>query len=63
MILGRLYEGHLKSNPEKTAVFFQGDSYTYADLDRYANDSANALLGMGIGKGDRVALFMHNCAE
>jgi acyl-CoA synthetase (AMP-forming)/AMP-acid ligase II len=63
MILGRLYENHLKSNPEKTALFFQGDSYTYADLDRYANDSANALLGMGIGKGDRVALFMRNCTE
>ncbi len=63
MILSRLYESPLKSNPEKTAVFFRGDSYTYADLDRYANDSADALLGMGICKGDRVALFMHNCAE
>src|SRR3954468_13197385 len=37
--------------------------FTYADLDRRTNQPAPALAGMGIGKGDRVALLAPNCAE
>ena len=36
---------------------------TYADLDRRTNQLTAALAGMGIGKGDRVALLAPNCTE
>ena len=37
--------------------------FTYADVDRRTNQLTAALSGMGIGKGDRVALLAPNCAE
>jgi fatty-acyl-CoA synthase len=37
--------------------------FTYAELDARTDRLAAALAGMGIGKGDRVALLAPNCAE
>jgi fatty-acyl-CoA synthase len=37
--------------------------FTYADLDKRTNQLTAALAGMGIGKGDRIALLAPNCAE
>ena len=37
--------------------------FSYADLDRRTNELAAALTGLGIGKGDRVALLAPNCSE
>src|SRR5262245_8401152 len=37
--------------------------FTYADLDRRADQLAGALAQRGIDKGDRVALLAPNCAE
>ena len=36
---------------------------TYGELTRETNRCANALRALGIGKGDRVALFMPMCPE
>ena len=47
-------------NPEKTALTFEGRSWTYAELDAAANRAANALLGLGLRKGDRVAAYGRN---
>ena len=37
--------------------------FTYADLDRRTDHLTAALAGMGISRGDRVALLAPNCAE
>jgi len=37
--------------------------FTYAELDARTNRLVSALAGMGIAKGDRVALLAPNCAE
>jgi O-succinylbenzoate-CoA ligase len=36
---------------------------SYADMDTYANSCANLLQGMGLTKGDRVALLLPNSVE
>lgn len=36
---------------------------TYEELNREANRLANAVLGLGVRKGDRVAILSHNCAQ
>ncbi|MBF0099525.1 MAG: AMP-binding protein [Desulfobacterales bacterium] len=48
---------------EKIALIDANQSYTYKHINDYANRFANALLGLGIHQGDRVALLLPNCAE
>src|SRR5215211_9431 len=40
-----------------------GVSRSWRDLDARTNRFANALLGLGLGTGDRLALYAPNCAE
>lgn len=47
-------------NPAATALVFEGRSDSFAALDRSVNRAANALLALGIGRDDRVALISHN---
>jgi long-chain acyl-CoA synthetase len=49
--------------PDKTALIFEDKSFTYQQLDQLVNRVANALLLLGIKKGDRVALFLPNIPE
>ena len=46
--------------PEKIAVVYDGQKITYGQLDALSNQFANALLNMGVEKGDRVALYLPN---
>lgn len=36
---------------------------TYAELNMEANRFANAIMALGVKKGDRVAIFSHNCVQ
>ncbi|WP_414588597.1 class I adenylate-forming enzyme family protein [Scytonema sp. PCC 10023] len=49
--------------PTKTALIFEGKSFSYKDLDSMANRIANGLHGLGVRRGDRVALFLPNIPE
>jgi long-chain acyl-CoA synthetase len=46
--------------PNKTALVFEDQSFTYEELDRLANCVANGLRSLGIDRGDRVGLFLPN---
>ncbi|WP_011300188.1 AMP-binding protein [Cupriavidus necator] len=50
--------------PRKTALVTGTGTarraWTYAELDTEVNQHANALLSVGIGKGDVVAAFLYN---
>ena len=54
---------HARLNPEKLAVRDSRRSLSYAQWHTRSNRLANALLGLGLTKGDRVALLAYNCAE
>nr|WP_264355891.1 acetate--CoA ligase [Pseudarthrobacter sp. MM222] len=48
---------------DKVALHFEGEpgdrrTLTYADLQREVSKAANALLGLGITKGDRVVIYL-----
>src|SRR5256885_1345128 len=49
--------------PEHVAVVFKDVNLTYRELDALVNSFANALLDLGIGKGQTVCLFMTNRPE
>lgn len=50
-------------HPEKTAVNFYGARLSYAELHQWSDRFAAFLEQKGIGKGDRVAVYMSNCPQ
>jgi long-chain acyl-CoA synthetase len=50
-------------DPDKSAVNFYGALLTYGELDRLSDRFAAFLVSKGIGKDDRVAVFMPNCPQ
>ena len=63
MSLGEFLDGAVKRNPEKVYVEISGQSFTYREIQQAANQTAGMFQAMGVGKGDRVCLFMPNCPE
>jgi long-chain acyl-CoA synthetase len=49
--------------PENEAVIFRDLNLTYRELDALVNAFSNALLDLGVRKGDRVCLLMTNRPE
>jgi len=50
-------------HPGKIALVFDGRRMTYADVEALANKLANALIAHDVHRGDRVAIYLGNCAE
>jgi fatty-acyl-CoA synthase len=46
--------------PDKTALVFGDITLTYSQLEEQCNQVANALIGLGVKKYDRVAILAHN---
>ena len=44
--------------PDRTSMIFDGASISYTRLSERANQLANALAGVGVKKGDRIALIL-----
>jgi long-chain acyl-CoA synthetase len=53
----------VKGYGDKIAVSMGGSRWSYAELDEASNRMANALTGMGVGRGDRVAMLLANSPE
>lgn len=51
------------ARPNQTALYFKGSKISYAQLDQLSDQFANALVAMGVKKGDRVALVMPNIPQ
>jgi long-chain acyl-CoA synthetase len=58
--LGYLFDVPLKVAPRSVAVFQDDLTITFEDLDARCNRVANALSGLGVRAGDRVALMFSN---
>ena len=54
MNVGELLTNSATQYPDKTAIIFRDQPTTYAELNQRANQVANALIGLGVQKGDRV---------
>jgi len=51
------------SLPDAVALRFEGEAITYKELNLRANQVANGLQGLGVEKGDRVAIMLPNIPE
>ena len=52
-----------KTRPDHPAVIFYGHVTTYAELDTQSDRFAALLMQKGVGRGDRVAVFLPNCPQ
>ena len=52
-----------QENPDHTAVIFKGNKISYRKLEAAIKRFASALQGLGIKKGDRVAIHLPNCPQ
>ncbi|MGD8283880.1 MAG: AMP-binding protein [Desulfobacterales bacterium] len=63
MNIGSLFSRHAQYRPNHLAVVFEDQRLTWFEFNQNINRLANALLGMGIQKGDKVATLLPNCLE
>ena len=61
--LFRFLDTAARRYPRNSALVFYDHALSYRDLDRAVNRFANALLALGVAKGDRVALLLPNSPQ
>jgi long-chain acyl-CoA synthetase len=49
---------HAQQNPGRPALIFYGRRISYREWDEMSNAVANFLIAQGLGKGDRVGMFL-----
>ncbi len=58
-----VFEVRAGEQPEKTAVVYQEQTLTYAELDQRADRLADTLRGYGVGPGKFVGLYLQRSLE
>ncbi|MCU4521463.1 long-chain-acyl-CoA synthetase [Acinetobacter schindleri] len=61
--LGLAFEKAVQRNPEGIALRFEDQSFSYTELNGWANQIAHYYLSLGAKKGDVVALMVENRPE
>jgi len=61
MNIGSLLPSHARYRSEHTAVVFQDLRLNFHEFNARVNRAANALLSLGVTKGDKVATILPNC--
>ncbi|MFB0543887.1 MAG: AMP-binding protein, partial [Candidatus Bathyarchaeia archaeon] len=56
-------ENSARKYPNRTAAIFYGNRISYASLGEATSKFANALLHLGVKKGDRIALILPNVPQ
>ena len=61
--IGEIPSINAKYYPGKRALVDRPREFTWKELNERINQLANALLGMGCEKGDRIAIIAYNSSE
>ena len=61
--VGSLFRDRARLHPERVAVEAAGRTLTYGALDELVNRAADVLRGLGVTRGDRVAILAENRPE
>lgn len=56
-------EDKIGRNDRRVFLVFEGKEYTYGEFGRNVNRVANALAGIGVGRGARVGIMLPNIPE
>jgi len=60
MNIGGMLARNARRHPDKECLVYGKLRYTYRDFNLSVNRLANAMAGLGLGKGEKVALMMQN---
>ena len=60
LLLGNLLRWNVAVRPDKVAVIFEEKQLTFQQLNSLVNQFANALISLGVKKGDRIGLLLTN---
>ena len=63
MNIGSLLPRNARYRPHHTALVFEDRRLTFLEFNRRVTQLANALLKLGVRKGDKVATILPNCIE
>ena len=63
MNIGSLLTRHAQYRPSHTAVVFENQRLSFLEMNRRVNRLANALVKLGVRKGDKVATILPNSIE
>lgn len=63
MNIGSLLPRHARYRPDHTAIVFNEQRFSFGEFNRRVNRLANALLDLGLSKGDKIATILPNCLE
>ena len=63
MNIGSLLPRHAVYRPGHTAIVFQKRRLSFREFNGRVNRLANALLELGVSKGDKIATILPNCLE
>ena len=58
-----LFEEQVRRTPDAMAAVFGEESFTFAELNRRANQLAHSLLGLGVQPDTLVGLFLDRSLE
>jgi crotonobetaine/carnitine-CoA ligase len=61
--LGNLLAEKAQRNRGRVFLRFQDQSFTYEEFEEKSSQAAQALLALGLKKGDKVGILMANCPE
>ena len=61
--IGHILADAATRNGERPYLMFEDEVYSYADAERLSNELAAGLAGIGVERGDHVAIMMENCPE
>lgn len=62
-LLGDIVSAGAKMFPEKNCIMFEDKKITYQQFNERINRLANALLTLGVTKGDRVLIMQTDCLQ
>jgi malonyl-CoA/methylmalonyl-CoA synthetase len=63
MTLPDLFDLSFAGRRDEVALEFQGQEYTFGEVDRRGNRMAHLLLGRGLRAGDRLCVYLENRLE
>ncbi len=63
MIIRDITASGARRNPARTAVVSGETRYTYLQLHQRSNRLGNALIGLGLKRGDIIAVYADNCPQ
>jgi acyl-CoA synthetase (AMP-forming)/AMP-acid ligase II len=63
MLIHEVLEGHAAGNPDKEAIVFHDQRFTYGEYLEAVNRIAANMVKLGVKRGDKVALYIGNRPE